>query len=304
MSNAEKLEFLFELYSRDLARYAPILAGQFGCPLCLRAVQRHEPLKSVVAEEHIVPSKLGGRATTLTCRKCNNSQGSSLESDLIQQVRIETGKKPFSARVEVDVGEFGANVFLPSNSESGDLEVEWIPKQSHPGRLEAAKAGLRAGGSEVKMRLNYGYNEARARASLIRSAYLLMFRYFGYRYVLDASASDLLEVIQDPFVESPVTNATNLRALDTLPNELSLPAIAIVREPKERRSFIALLELDRETRRTVSIAVPPLGENAPSYYEGLETMCQKTPLSLTVIPMPSPGFWPLAEVWSYYTDAT
>lgn len=304
MSNAEKLNFLFELYSADLARYAPTLEGQFGCPLCLRAVQRHEPLNCVVAEEHIVPSKLGGRATTLTCRKCNNTQGSTLESDLIQQVRIETGQKPFSGRVEVGTGEFGANVFLPGNSVSGDLELEWIPKQSHPGRLAVAKAGIRAGGREIRMRLNYGYNEARARASLIRSAYLLMFRYFGYRYVLDAAASGLLEVIQDPFVKSPVRNATNLQALDTLPDELNLPAIAIVREPEVRQSFVALLELDRERRRTVSIAVPPLGEDAWSYYERLETMCQETPLSLTVIPLPSPGFWPLAEAWHRHTNAT
>jgi hypothetical protein len=304
MSNAEKLESLFELYSGDLARYAPTLKGQFGCPLCLKAVQRHEPLKCVVAEEHIVPSKLGGRATTLTCRKCNNSQGSSLESNLIRQVRIETGKKPYSARIEVGAGEFGANVFLPRNSVSGDLEVEWIPNQSHPARLDAAKAGIRAGGRDLRMRLNYGYNEARARGSLIRSAYLLMFRYFGYRYVLDPSASGLLEVIQDPFLESPVTNATKLQALDTLPDELNLPAIAIVKEPEDRQSFIALLELDREPRRTFSIAVPPLGKDASSYYERLETMCQETQLSLTVIPMPSTGFWPLAEAWSHHTDAT
>lgn len=304
MTKAEKLEFLFELYSSDLARYAPTLKGQFGCPLCLRSVPRHEPLKCVVAEEHIVPSKLGGWATTLTCKRCNNDQGSSLESHLVQQVRVEMGKKGLPARVEVGSGEFGAKVVLPTSSASGDLEIEWIPKQSHPKRLGAAQAAIRAGKQDIRLQLNYKYNPERARASLIRSAYLLMFRYFGYRFVLDASASGLLGAIQDPFGESQVMNATNLQTQDALPDKLRLPAIAIAREPKNYESFIVLLELDKESRRSVAIPLPPPGEDAALYYTRLETMKQRTAHTLTEIPMPSRGFWPLNEVWDHYTSAT
>jgi hypothetical protein len=103
---ATKLERLFDFYSVDRGRYAPEHEGHFECPLCHKIVQKIHPLRDVVGEEHIVPKALGGRLVTLTCLKCNNDQGSDLDADLIQRVRAETGRYPFSARVRVGNGEF------------------------------------------------------------------------------------------------------------------------------------------------------------------------------------------------------
>src|SRR5437868_1137324 len=95
------LEGLFDRYAADLKRFAPALAEQFGCPLCLKAFPHSEPLGEVVSEEHVVPGALGGRITTLTCKRCNNEMGSKLESHLVQRVLVEARKRPLKVTYRV-----------------------------------------------------------------------------------------------------------------------------------------------------------------------------------------------------------
>ncbi|MBK9209082.1 MAG: hypothetical protein IPL71_12575 [Anaerolineales bacterium] len=45
--------------------------------------------------EHIIPSALGGKFITLTCKECNSKSGELLDAHLIQRLRTEdilTGK--------------------------------------------------------------------------------------------------------------------------------------------------------------------------------------------------------------------
>ena len=100
-----KLESLFRVYASDLARFAPELTDRFGCPLCYRVIGQTTDLREVVAEEHIVPRKLGGRIVTLTCRKCNSGHGSALDAHLIQRVKVETRRLPLRARMRIGEGE-------------------------------------------------------------------------------------------------------------------------------------------------------------------------------------------------------
>ena len=59
-SMSDRLETLFRTYAADLKRFAPVLEGHFGCPICMRAVAPTPVLADVVAEEHVVPESLGG----------------------------------------------------------------------------------------------------------------------------------------------------------------------------------------------------------------------------------------------------
>lgn len=297
-----RLERLFSLYSSDFGLYAPNWSDCFGCPLCYKIFRHADPLRDLVAEEHIVPSKLGGRLVTLTCRKCNNDQGSSLEADLIRRVRVETGRYPLAARVRVGDGEFGAQMKLP-RSQSGFLEVVRIPKQSDPRKLKAAMKALTSGKEEINFKLSLGYNHLRSLSGLLRAAYLLMFRHFGYSYVLDVSAKRINWQIQNPINDTNVLNGIQWRVQDAIPTALSVPAITVIRRPVESQCFIVILQLDATSNHYATVALPPPGKDGDEFYDLVQSQVSGQHM-VNVLNRPEESFLPFIEIWDHLTKAT
>lgn len=298
-----RVERLFSLYSSDLERYAPEWKGHFGCPLCYKVFKRATPLRDLIAEEHIVPQKLGGRLVTLTCRKCNNQQGSELEAHLVQRVRVETGRHAVPSRVRIGRGEFGARVHLP-RKESDLLDIVRIPKQSHPKRLEAAHEELLSGQPKIYLNVNFGYNSMRSLAALVRAAYLLMFRYFGYRYVLDVSAKSVNRQIQNPFEPTGVFSGIIWRVEDQISSDFPLPAVAVVSEPIEFQCFMAVLRLDGASSHYGAVTLPPPGEDGTQLFARLQSPEASGERRLTTIEPPKRGLLPLEMVWKHLTEIT
>jgi hypothetical protein len=296
-----KLERLFSCYSSDLERYAPSYKGSFLCPLCCKVIEKSYPLEAVVAEEHIIPKQLGGRLVTLTCRRCNNDQGSELDANLVRRVRAETRRYPFSARVQVGNGEFGAQLHLP-RSQSDLLDIVWIPKQSDPRKLATAKSELASGEEgEIHMQINFGYNHMRSLSGLLRTAYLLMFRYFGYRYVLDVSSKSVNLQIQNPLDSTGVLNGIVWRVEAAMPTFLSMPAITVVRSPVESQCFMVMLRLDADSKHYSAVALPPPGQDGSRFYEHLQSPEASGQRTVAAIEIPKRKFLPLVEIWEEYT---
>ena len=189
------------MYAADLKRFSSALDGQFACPLCLRVIAPGASLADQVAEEHVVPETLGGRLTTLTCRQCNNSAGAELEAHLVQRVLIDARKRPVEAIVDIGGAVHRAEVHFPGSAADG-FRIFGIPKQSDLRQVAEAQRLLSEGANEIRLRLNFGYVVLRTAAALVRSAYLLMFRNFGYRYVLDPSAAVIRDHLADPLKET------------------------------------------------------------------------------------------------------
>ena len=303
MTMPSKLERLFTVYSADLERYAPRFKGHFGCPLCYRVLQRATPLQDIVAEEHIVPEQLGGRLVTLTCRRCNNEQGSELDAHLIRRVRAETGRYRLPARVRIGKGEFGAQVHLP-RSESDLLDIMRIPRQSDPQKLAAAHQELLTGQHEIHFTLNFGYNHMRSLAGLVRVAYLLMFRCFGYRYVLDVSGKSVNRQIQNPFDHTGVFNGIIWRLQEPIPSELSMPVVTVVSRPAEFQCFMVMLRLDAESNHYAAVTLPPPGEDGYQMYARLQSPEASGQRTVTAIETSRRGFLPLWELWEHFTNIT
>ena len=174
------------------------------CPICLRFFARTENLTKSVSIEHIVPDALGGRVTTLTCRRCNNTAGTQLDSHLVKRVRVEGRTKPILADVNFRGTKFRGEVHLPESA-SDSFSIYGIPKQSDPREINRFFSLLDEGiwdGQELKLRLELDYVPVRSAVALLRSAYLLMFRLFGYRYVCDRSAVVIRESISQPTMET------------------------------------------------------------------------------------------------------
>lgn len=110
---SEKRNRLFWELAADYQNFRTEAVHTVACPLCLAEYA----LANIadLTREHIVPSKLGGRSETLTCRKCNNTQGSCLDSHLINLMKsmdaIE-GAEPIRTSLGSDKGKIAAELLL------------------------------------------------------------------------------------------------------------------------------------------------------------------------------------------------
>ena len=260
-----RLQTLWDTCSADLKRFAPALEGYFGCPICMRPVAPTPVLTDVVAEEHVVPKSLGGRLTTLTCRRCNNSAGSKLESHLVRRVRIDAGKAPSSMRLQVGGAVQRGKIYV-SPDEGEPIRIEIVDKQSDPRQAPELERLVKEGVEEMHLSVNSGYIPLRTAVALIRSAYLLMFRTFGYRYVFDCSADVVRDQVADPTRETDVLTGVAYRVNAGLPSET---ALAIATAPNGQSCFLAVLELDHDSAHMAVVTLPPPGVDGADFFHTL-----------------------------------
>jgi hypothetical protein len=288
-----RLDALFRRYAANLEQWIPEHRGSFACPLCLRVIKPHPDLRLVVAEEHVIPDALGGRISTLTCRPCNNDSGSDLESHLIQRVLVEARKRPALGTVDIDGAVHRVELYTPESSDQ-PIQLIGILKQSDPRQVQAAIQRMNEGAKEIKLHMSFGYVPLRSAVALIRSAYLLMFRTFGYRYVLDASARPIREQLPTPLAETPVLRGISWR----IDNDNSLAEqtqLAIAVAPLQ--CFFAALRLCDEPRHVAAVMLPPPGVGM-SFYDGLAGKQQHHIQQSWTLPLPR-GFFPFMKVWDY-----
>lgn len=295
---ASRLETLFARYEADLRRLRLNAKGGFVCPICLNYFARAVNLAEYVSVEHIIPKTLAGRVTTLTCRRCNNTAGTELESHLVQRVRLEGRTKPFTAGVEFSGTSFRAEVHLPESANDA-LKMYGIPKQSDPREIDQFTKLLSDGvwdGQTLKLNLEGGYVPARSDAALVRSAYLLMFRLFGYRYIYDKSAAYIRKMIMEPLANIAPRNGILWRVPVQPPSSIG---ISIVTKPKRLRSFMIFLTLDEYQNHVSAIALPSPGTGMELFHSFAKA---EQPQKLTLsswLPGDSEEMFPLDEVWQY-----
>jgi len=289
----QRLAALFELYSNDFARYRPQLKGRFGCPLCTKhfGIPPNTPIKEIVAPDHIVPKALGGTLTTLTCRKCNDTVGSRLEKHLIQRVLVSNRKRPIKIRVKVGGAEQGAELHgpIPTTGETPVFVIKGVRQWSDEREVEKIIQALKDGAKTIHFTGNLGFARQRSDLALLRAAYLMMFRTFGYSYVLDSSATAVRAQLDNPRNIMPILSGIMWSVPEPAPAETH---VAIVTEPEPCRCFLVLLELHRDPRQVAGVVLPGPGSDGLALYDLLRTpSCQgeKMLQSLSVVS----GFLPL-----------
>ena len=130
-----------------------------------------------LSPEHIIPGAVGGTHTTLSCRRCNNNQGSAVDGHFISMIRgmdwyAGDGSK---YKGSLQVGDHQLPMKMAWGNGENPTVIE-VPG-GEPKLLELAVSALRAmkDGDRLRLNVKFKFNAYRARRGLIRIAYLVLF---------------------------------------------------------------------------------------------------------------------------------
>ncbi len=192
-SAPEKRERLFKVFAANLTSHDPSVKDVFVCPLCLDV---HSPMSLLgkdpkLSLEHCVPKSLGGTSLTLTCKNCNNSFGKAIDSHLKNKIAAEDAFQGLGGTVDGKFSIEGNAIRCNIGFGRGDgknISLQTIVKASDSRAIDAA-----FGIVEQRIKCNEtfrgtisfspGYAENLWKVALVKAAFLLMFRQFGYSYM-------------------------------------------------------------------------------------------------------------------------
>jgi hypothetical protein len=278
MGSKKNLEAIFDLYATNVTLCDQSVSNTFVCPFC-RGMFGKEALKTrppQVIVAHCVPRSLGGQKTTLACAACDNTAGHTTDAHL--KTRLETteflqGNSPRKRKIWFQAADWRVRAYHQiTKGPAGKPrhEIVFDKNNSPPDSCEAVQRHF-ANGSAFRqpMRLSFGKDLIvrmdLSRVAMLRAAYLMMFRSFGYPYVFHANLNRLREQLQKPnnaiIPCRPVIEVPS----DTLPDN----SICLITSPERLRAFLVVLSLRTEGGSMFhhGVIMPGLGGDGDSVYE-------------------------------------
>src|SRR5882724_7018664 len=95
MNKSQLIKYnLFKIFSKNFeyvnekngqVRFTPYIADSYMCPICFEGFLEKDLSpsgSSYLTIEHVPPDSLGGKASILTCNKCNSESGKSFDKEL------------------------------------------------------------------------------------------------------------------------------------------------------------------------------------------------------------------------------
>lgn len=190
----------------------------YVCPLCWLLFDETEldPPEPGLTVEDVPPSSVGGAPMVLTCKRCNNDDGSKVDADAGRHAELRQMLDGEGGSVTVKVGG-GVTAELKLGSES-ELLYSFVQKRSDPVVYNPLMEHVAEWGTEslaqhfnVEPRLG-SYSPADASLSYLRAAYLVVFARYGYSAVLADAFRPLRRALKelDPGI---VPNAPALKPI-------------------------------------------------------------------------------------------
>lgn len=151
--------------------------------------------EGVLTDEHAPPKVLGGAVVALTCVDCNHAAGRLLDPHAATKERglnFLASSVPTPERVRLALPDGPVRSRMAVNGLAVTLEIsdESLPRVA--GELN------KVGGIDIPLELATTNKTNAAGASLLRSAYIIAFAIFGYRYILDNRLTSVREQLARP----------------------------------------------------------------------------------------------------------
>ena len=217
MKPKEKRNIILHKYSKQLETLSFqteegeifYLEDYYICPLCLKTfnlIDLSEEEKDILSLEDIPPKALGGKATLVTCKTCNNTCGHKVDSFLTNELEYRFGEKKRSSdgqRVILSTGENKTNAILSIGKEK-DLIFHFHGNPKQQQKSLHLISTLQNYGSNWNLNMTLlaskekKRNNFAAKVALLKTAYLFAFERLGYSYILNDSLTLVREQIFNP----------------------------------------------------------------------------------------------------------
>ena len=151
------IEEIFPTFDAALTRIRPDLAETVVCPLCLCEFDLSRI--NLLSVEHAIPSELGGTIETLTCTKCNNRHGSTLDKHLVSAMKAMDSledRTPIKANINRD-GHISMNLHLTKGTNDAPITMAIVAKASRESAVEKLRVKPPKDGDSLKLHFDFGF---------------------------------------------------------------------------------------------------------------------------------------------------
>jgi hypothetical protein len=169
----------------------PSIENPYICPICRGPFPRTAIMDKTLTFEDAPPKSYGGQPVALTCQRCNNSLGSSLDASLALLDAV-----PFSpCKISIEGVEVNAyEEILPNGRNFQVPEV-----QNNPARKKRFFELLEGKTAEFNITYNANIRKRRlADLAWLKAAYIVAFASWGYIY----SLSPALDVVRKQLLQT------------------------------------------------------------------------------------------------------
>jgi len=248
----DKPNGMFWELAADYQKHGSKSETTVACPLCLAEYNFANIAK--LTREHIVPSKLGGHSETLTCKKCNNTQGSCLDSHLINLMKsldALEGTGPITTSITSDKGKITAELRLGAGTPDEPIAIQIVGQASHMGAVHNLRNTMRDD-STLELKMNFPVIPERYIRAAFRAAFLSVFKVEGYEYALSPGAEQVRTMLGTgaPVLKNVVIEAFPER--DPATDLLVMPASF----SDFGEYYAVLLRLNTKRTRYISVFLP------------------------------------------------
>jgi len=209
MSNKERRLRIFRYGSRAIAKYTKGDFSLYYCPICGVGYPESSAITGEeLTLEDVPPKSIGGKPILLTCRRCNSSAGHTIDVCTGSKIKFEKvgrvicgqekGTIPFAT---LSMADFNIVVSICADQ---SFDVRPVPNANAPATIEKYKehlinlSGNNTNGFEFKLSMTQKYDYRFFKLSHLKSAFLLVFAWLGYRYAFDPRLEVVRQQIQEP----------------------------------------------------------------------------------------------------------
>jgi len=201
MKNTKKVKILF--FEKGVLAIN-LLTGNdeefYYCPICGNPFPRTALDNKELTLEHIPPEAQGGKGIALTCSKCNNTAGYSVDSAVFNRKELKKGiesliirNQEYKGRVRLNFGEENLKKVNADLSVKDSKVKFYVIGKSNPPNISEnikefinkANQGNKSCFQSIKVTPKQRFNLWYSKVGDLRTAFLVCFAFFGYKYVYD-----------------------------------------------------------------------------------------------------------------------